>query len=66
MKKIIRNAAIVSEGKIFYSDVLITHGRIERIAPQIEEAGFAQEISGEGKFLIPGIIDDQVHFREPG
>lgn len=66
MKKIIRNAAIVNEGKIFYSDVLITHGRIERIAPQIEEAGFAEEISGEGKFLIPGIIDDQVHFREPG
>src|ERR1051326_5999489 len=66
MKKIIRNTTIVNEGKIFPADVLITNGRIERIAPRISEKSLAEEINGEGKFLLPGIIDDQVHFREPG
>src|SRR6267142_1046520 len=66
MKKIIRNVSIVNEGKIFPADVLITNGRIEKIAQQISEKSFAEEINGEGKFLLPGIIDDQVHFREPG
>ncbi|HYV95585.1 MAG TPA: dihydroorotase [Chitinophagales bacterium] len=66
MKKIIRNATIINEGKIFPADILITNGRIEKLAPQISEKSFAEEINGEGKFLFPGIIDDQVHFREPG
>jgi len=66
MKKIIRNATVVNAGKIFSSDVLIMNGRIEKIAGQISEKSFAEEINAEGKFLLPGIIDDQVHFREPG
>jgi dihydroorotase len=45
---------------------LIQKGRIEKIAPVINLKGNAEEINGEGKHLLPGIIDDQVHFREPG
>ncbi len=66
MKKIIRNATIVNEGKIFSSDVLIINGRIENIAAQISVKYAAEEINAEGKYLFPGVIDDQVHFREPG
>jgi dihydroorotase len=64
-KTIIKNATIVNEGKTVTGDVLITDNIIERIAPQLDTAG-AKEINGEGLHLIPGIIDDQVHFREPG
>jgi dihydroorotase len=67
MKKIvIRNASLINEGKIFSSDVLLRHGRIEKMAPHITESGAMDEINGEGKYLMPGVIDDQVHFREPG
>lgn len=45
-------------------DVLFSNGRIEKIATQI--SGTGKEINGEGKYLLPGVIDDQVHFREPG
>lgn len=49
------------------SDVLIKNGRIERIGDRLDAGNIAvQEINGEGKHLLPGIIDDQVHFREPG
>ena len=65
-KYIIRNIHAVNEGKIWETDVLITNGRIEKMAPQIVLAGNATEINGEGKYLLPGVIDDQVHFREPG
>ncbi|MBL7725887.1 MAG: dihydroorotase [Chitinophagaceae bacterium] len=61
---LIKNIQIVNEGQIKNADVLITNGRIEKIASQIN-AG-AIEINGEGKYLLPGCIDDQVHFREPG
>jgi len=64
---IIKNVQVVNEGKISVSDILIKHGRIEKILPQITgvDAGII-EINGEGKYLLPGVIDDQVHFREPG
>jgi len=65
-KTVIRNTQIVNEGKITTGDVLFHKGMIERIAPQIIEKGYVWEIDGEGKFLLPGLIDDQVHFREPG
>ena len=65
-KYIIRNIHAVNEGKIWQTDVLIANGRIEKMAPQIILAGNATEINGEGKYLLPGVIDDQVHFREPG
>lgn len=66
MRRVIRNAAIVNEGMIIHSDVLINNGRIEKIAPQISVPGYAEELNAEGQYLFPGVIDDQVHFREPG
>ena len=67
MKKIlIKNATLVSE-KTFSSDVEIVDGIITKIAPNItENAGVYTVIDAKGKILMPGIIDDQVHFREPG
>lgn len=61
---VIKNITVVNEGASSVQDVLIRNGRIERIAPQIDTEG--KEINGEGKHLLPGVIDDQVHFREPG
>ncbi len=64
---LIKNIQVVNEGSIKTADVLITNGRIEKIAPQITKTNSAViEINGEGKYLLPGCIDDQVHFREPG
>ncbi len=63
---LIKNTAIVNEGKTIQGDVLIKNGRIEKIASSIETQTNVQEINGEGQFLLPGAIDDQVHFREPG
>ncbi len=63
---LIRNAKLVNEGKVFYADVLIKNNFIEKI----DTNGIAMQadkiINAEGKYLLPGIIDDQVHFREPG
>ena len=62
---LIRNARLVNRGQIQEADVLVKSGRIDKIAPSI--SGNADiEIDAAGKYLIPGIIDDQVHFREPG
>jgi dihydroorotase len=63
---ILRNARIINEGTEVVADVLIKNGRIERIAPQISYAGRAIDIEINGNYLLPGCIDDQVHFREPG
>jgi dihydroorotase len=63
-KYLIKNIQVVNEGEIKTADVLITRGRIDRIDSQISSQ--AVEINGEGKYLFPGCIDDQVHFREPG
>jgi dihydroorotase len=63
---LIKNTTIVNEGKSFHGDVLIKEGRIEKIAPQINTAENLTELNGEHQFLLPGVIDDQVHFREPG
>lgn len=65
-KYLIRNIRMVNEGLIQTVDLLIANGRIEKIAGQIEVNSACTEINGEGKFLFPGCIDDQVHFREPG
>ena len=68
MKKIlIKNARVVNEGKIFHSDVLIEGQFISEIAETISpKTPDTTIIYAEGKYLIPGMIDDQVHFREPG
>ena len=60
----IRNANIVNEGQIFQADVWIEGGFIKQIGKIAAEAD--QTIDATGKFLLPGLIDDQVHFREPG
>ena len=68
MKTLIRQATIVNEKCQFVSDLLISKGRIEKIVPNIhlDQQVKAIEINAEGLHLIPGMIDDQVHFREPG
>jgi dihydroorotase len=68
MKTIIRNAHVVNEGKIILSDVLIHGERIEKISPDIHLDTLEKyhEIHAEGLYLLPGMIDDQVHFRDPG
>ena len=65
-KYLIKNISIVNEGKIEQQDLLINGERIEKIGNQLSEKGKVTEINGEGKHLLPGAIDDQVHFREPG
>lgn len=66
-KYLIKNINIVNEGSIRNGDVLIEGEKITRIEPQISGINSDyQEIDGKGKYLLPGCIDDQVHFREPG
>ena len=65
-KVLIRNASIVNEEKIFNSDLLIVDDFINKIQDNIEIEDDFQIIDATGKILIPGLIDDQVHFREPG
>ena len=62
---LIKAATIVNEGQKFVADVLIKNGFIEKIGQNIS-AEDATEINAEGQYLLPGMIDDQVHFREPG
>ena len=63
---LIRNAHMVNEGKRQYCDVLIQKGRIAKIQSSITQAMQAKNIEANGAWLIPGMIDDQVHFRDPG
>src|SRR5438046_4653223 len=65
MDYIIKNSRIVNEGTVTTADVVIKNRRIEKI----ESSGVkyaTKEIDAEGLYLLPGVIDDQVHFREPG
>ena len=64
-KTLIKGAHVVNEGTTQVLDVLIKNGHIERIASQIDVAA-DREIDATGLHLLPGLIDDQVHFREPG
>jgi len=63
---IIRGAKVVNEGIIRELDIEISSGKISKIAASGEIPADDNEIDGRGKYLIPGMIDDQVHFREPG
>lgn len=65
-KYLIKNINLVNEGKIAEKDIYIKDGRIEKIGDAISVTEKVEEINGEGKYLLPGLIDDQVHFREPG
>ena len=63
---LIKNASIVNENKTFLGDVLIENEIIKKISSEIKATENFEVIDAEGKLLIPGFIDDQVHFREPG
>ncbi|MFC2175456.1 dihydroorotase [Bacteroidota bacterium] len=63
---LIKGATLVNEGKQEVKDLLIENGRISKIGSTLSNTGSVKEINAEGLFLIPGVIDDQVHFREPG
>lgn len=63
---LITNARLVNEGELRDADVLIEHDRIAKIDTGISAPDGASVIDAAGKFLLPGMIDDQVHFREPG
>jgi dihydroorotase len=63
---LIKNTTIINEGKRIAGDLLINNGRIEKIGGIIETKGDTIEMDGTDQIVIPGAIDDQVHFREPG
>ncbi len=63
---VIKDTCIINEGQRIYGDVLLKKGRIEKIADAISTKEASIEVSGKNQFLLPGAIDDQVHFREPG
>ena len=65
MRTLIKNAQIVNEGKIYKSDILIENQEIKEISAEIT-IDADKVINAEGLHLLPGVIDDQVHFREPG
>jgi dihydroorotase len=63
---LIVNTNIVNEGKVFQADVLVKGQYIEKIGKDLQSNRADQVIDAKGKYLLPGVIDDQVHFREPG
>jgi len=63
---LIKNGNIVNEGIVRKGDILVQDGTIVRIADSIEQTQDVQIIDATGKYVVPGMIDDQVHFREPG
>ena len=66
MKTLIKNAQIVNENQIFKGDLLIENDLILKIGNDISDEYAHRVIDADGKYLLPGVIDDQVHFREPG
>lgn len=60
------NANIVNEGRVYPADVLIRGTRIERISANLQHLPAHEIMDLNGLYLFPGVIDDQVHFREPG
>jgi len=63
---VLRGGVIINEGSRIEADLLIKNGRIEKIAKSISVEGNVEEVDLNGKLILPGCIDDQVHFREPG
>ena len=63
---LITGGTLINEGKRSHDDLLIRNGRIESIAPSISANPQCKVIDANGKLILPGLIDDQVHFREPG
>ena len=63
---LITQANVVNEGQIQQLDVFVQNGRIEKIGTDLSSLKADRVIDAKGKYLMPGMIDDQVHFREPG
>ena len=65
---LIKNARIVNEGSIMDGNILIHEGRIQKVlgGEEVNEHDAWEVVDAGGKFGLPGVIDDQVHFREPG
>jgi len=63
---LIKDVVVVNEGRRTESDVLVKDGRIEKLGSSLQPSFLVKEINGSGQLLVPGVIDDQVHFREPG
>jgi dihydroorotase len=63
---LIKNAELVNEGRRFHADLRVRGGRIEAIAGELAARPGEQVVEAAGLWLLPGMIDDQVHFREPG
>lgn len=63
---LIRNARLVNEGQIQETDVAVEAGFIAQIAPGLSDRPGDRVLDANGQYLLPGVIDDQVHFREPG
>ena len=63
---LIKNARIVNEGKIIEADLRISGQRISHIDTELTSTHQDQIVEANGQYLLPGMIDDQVHFREPG
>jgi dihydroorotase len=61
-----QNATLINDGCASEQDLLVSNGKIERIDTEISTPAGAQVVDASGKYLLPGVIDDQVHFREPG
>ena len=66
MSILILNGSIVNEGKISQQDLLVENGRISQIGSDLQSKNAKETIDASGKLILPGMIDDQVHFREPG
>ena len=66
MKTLFKGAKIFNEGISFVADILIDNQRIEKIESNISVTPNTQVVNLDGKWILPGCIDDQVHFREPG
>ena len=60
------NGKLVNEGCVEKKDILIYEDRIEKISNSIQTSRDVKVFDASGKYIIPGLIDDQVHFREPG
>lgn len=66
MTTLIVNAQVVNENEIHEFDVIIENGHIQRIGKDLQHIAADRVIDAKGQYLMPGVIDDQVHFREPG
>ena len=66
MKLLVLNGRVVNDGKISELDLLVKDGRIEKIGEDLQSIEASKVVDASGLHILPGMIDDQVHFREPG